>query len=210
MIDKGRFLSRLLIAGLILGLSSTISLAETKFKGEYELIDEPSLHQPGKVILLEFADFYCPHCHMFEKVVVKKLKREFGDQLEDRLVGFPVIRGKLPTAFEMYEQANAMGKGPDMKHALFRSIHDNNIQVFDKSIRAVLIKDVGLDAQAFEKGMASGVPFRKFEEGKSWGQRIGVSHTPTVILDGNIRVDKLTKENLKTVIQSILDNDTTS
>ena len=194
----------LLFGALILAMFSNSLGAETTFKGEYKLLKEPSLHKPGKVVLLEFADFYCPHCHMFERVVATKLKQEFGDQLEVKLIGFPVIPGKLPTAFEMYEQATVMGKGPEMKRALFHSIHDDNIQVFDKTIRAVLIKEVGLNAKAFEDGLASGSPYRSVEEGKVWGERVGVTHTPTIVLDGNIKVENLSMDNLRTVIQSIL------
>ena len=193
--------------GILVMVPQILIAADPTYKGEYEIISEPSKHQTGKVILFEFADFYCPHCHMFERVVVTKLKEEFGDQLEARLIGFPVIPGKLPTAFEMYEQARTMGKGPEMKQVLFRYIHDDKVEVFDKSIRALLIKEVGLDAKTFEEGMASGKPFRALEEGKAWGVRIGVTHTPTVVLDGNIRVANLTAENLRDVIQSILEND---
>lgn len=185
--------------------------AWSNLQGEYQIIEkEPSLHEKGKVILFEFADFYCPHCHMFERVVGTKLKQEFGEKLEIRMIGFPVIPGKLPTAFEMYEQARKMGKGPEMKQALFASIHDKDIHLFDKTIRSLVIKEVGLDVAEFEKGLASGQPFRALEKGKEWGQRIEVTHTPTVVLDGNIRIANLTFENLKTVIQSILDQEKTT
>ncbi len=177
-------------------------------QGEYEIMEEEeSRHQSGKVILFEFADFYCPHCHMFERQVATKLQKDFGDRLEIIMVGFPVIPGKLPTAFEMYEQALTMGKGPEMKKVLFDSIHQKDIQVFDKTIRAVIIKQVGLDKAEFEKGLASGEPFRALSNGEKWGVRIKVTHTPTVVLDGNIRIPNLTYENLKIVIQSILDQD---
>ena len=192
---------------LLMIVPSHLIAEDTTLKGEYELLNEPSKHETGKVILYEFADFYCPHCHMFEQVVVTKLKKEFGDQLESRLVGFPVIQGKLPTAFEMYEQAITMGKGPEMKAVLFRYIHKDNVHVFDKAIRGLLIKEVGLDANEFEKGLATGTPFRSLEKGKKWGERIGVTHTPTVVIDGNIRVANLTVENLQTLIQSILSQD---
>jgi protein dithiol oxidoreductase (disulfide-forming) len=177
-------------------------------QGDYQIMEkEPSQHEQGKVILFEFADFYCPHCHMFDRVVGTKLKKEFGDKLEIRMIGFPVIPGKLPTAFEMYEQARKMGKGDEMKQVLFTSIHDKDIHVFDKTIRSLVIKAVGLDVAEFEKGLATGQPFRSLELGKEWGQRIEVTHTPTVVLDGNIRIANLTYENLKTVIQSILDRE---
>ncbi len=193
---------------LLISLLGWANVAFSKIQGEYELMEqEPSQHEAGKVILFEFADFYCPHCHMFERVVGTKLKQEFGDKLDIRMIGFPVMPGKLPTAFEMYNQAVAMGKGPEMKQLLFQSIHDKDIQVFDKTIRALLLKEIGLDATEFEKGLASGKPFKTLAKGREWGERIKVTHTPTVVLDGNIRVANLTFENLKTVIQSILDQD---
>jgi thiol:disulfide interchange protein DsbA len=168
---------------------------------------EPSLHESGKVILLEFADFYCPHCHMFERVVVTKLQKEFGDKLEARMIGFPVMPGKLPTAFEMYNQAVTMGKGQKMKEVLFQSIHEKDIQMFDKTMRSLILKEVNLDATEFEAGLATGKPFQTLGKGKEWGERIKVTHTPTVVLDGNKRISNLTFENLKLVIQSILDKD---
>jgi thiol:disulfide interchange protein DsbA len=193
---------------LLIGLFGSANIVFSALQGEYEMIEgEPSLHESGKVILLEFADFYCPHCHMFERVVVTKLQKEFGDKLEARMIGFPVMPGKLPTAFEMYNQAVTMGKGQKMKEVLFQSIHEKDIQMFDKTMRSLILKEVNLDATEFEAGLATGKPFQTLGKGKEWGERIKVTHTPTVVLDGNIRISNLTFENLKLVIQSILDQD---
>ena len=144
---------------------------------------------------------------MFEQAAIPVLEHEFGDRLEVTMVGFPVIPGKLPTAFDMYEQAKMMGKGPEMKRVLFRAIHKDKMHVFDKVIRAALIKEVGLDPVPFEAGMASGKPARAVEEGKKLGKRVDVQQTPTVVLDGNIKAQSIDPENLKTIIQSILDAD---
>jgi thiol:disulfide interchange protein DsbA len=193
---------------LLIGLFGSANIVFSALQGEYEMIEgEPSLHESGKVILIEFADFYCPHCHMFERVVVTKLQKEFGDKLESRMIGFPVMPGKLPTAFEMYNQAVTMGKGQKMKEVLFQSIHEKDIQMFDKTMRSLILKEVNLDATEFEAGLATGKPFQTLGKGKEWGERIKVTHTPTVVLDGNIRISNLTFENLKLVIQSILDQD---
>jgi thiol:disulfide interchange protein DsbA len=180
-------------------------------KGKFEILPgEVSTHTPGKVKLMEFADFYCPHCHHFEETGLPLLVKEFGNKLEITMVGFPVIRGKLPTAFDMYEQAKLMGKGNEMKAVLFRTIHKDKIDgVLDRSIREVLIKEVGLDPKAFEEGMASGKPAKAVEDGRRWGERIKVSSTPSILLDGNIKVDGLnmTPDNVLTVIRSILETD---
>jgi len=202
-----------LIAGSLCALSLPPGAVAGKpeLKGKFEFLkDEPSLHRPGKVRVIEFADFYCPHCHHFEETGVPLLVKEFGDKVEITMVGFPVIRGKLPTAFDMYEQAKVMGKGNEMKAVLFRTIHKDKVDgVLDRSIRSLLIKEVGLDPVAFEAGLESGKPARAFEEGRRWGERIKVSSTPSILLDGNIKVDgvNMTPENVITIIRSILEND---
>ena len=178
-------------------------------KGKFEVLNgEVSTHTPGKVKLIEFADFYCPHCHRFDGEGLALLQKEFGNKLEATMVGFPVIQGKLPTPFDMYEQAKMMGKGNQMKAVLFRTIHTDKITgVLDRSIRKVLIREVGLDPKAFEEGMASGKPAKVFKEGRKWGERINVQSTPTVLIDGNIKAVSIDPENLKLIIQSILDAD---
>lgn len=202
-----------LIAGTVcfFSLLSGAEAAKPELKGKFELLkDEPSLHQPGKVKVIEFADFYCPHCHHFEETGVPLLVKEFGNKLDITMVGFPVIRGKLPTAFDMYEQAKVMGKGNEMKAVLFRTIHKDKVDgVLDRSIRSLLVKEVGLDPAAFEAGLESGKPARAFEEGRRWGERIKVSSTPSILLDGNIKVDgaNMTPDNVITIIRSILEND---
>ncbi len=198
--------------GLVGGLVSHASASATpELKGKYELLkDEPSTHQPGKVKLVEFADFYCPHCHHFEEAGLPLIQKEFGTKVEATMVGFPVFRNKLPTPFDMYEQAKMMGKGNEMKKVLFRTIHQDKITgVLDRSIREALVKEVGLNPKVFEEGLASGKPAKAFEEGKQWGERIKVQYTPTLLLDGNIKIegDGMKTENIITVIKSILDAD---
>lgn len=214
---KGRGKLLWSLAALIVGIMSLMSIpyevqaAAPELKGTFELLkDEPSTHQRGKVNMIEFADFYCPHCHHFEETAVPMLLKEFGDKLEVTMVGFPVIRGKLPTAFDMYEQAKMMGKGSEMKGVLFRTIHKDKMDgVLDRSIRSLLIREVGLDVATFEAGLESGKPARAFEEGRRWGERIKVSSTPSILIDGNIKVDgvNMTPDNVRTIIRSILDND---
>ena len=202
-----------MIVGAIWLLQAPLSAAAAKpeLKGKFEVLkDEPSTHQLGKVKVVEFADFYCPHCHHFEETGIPLLLKEFGNKVDITMVGFPVIPGKLPTPFDMYEQAKLMGKGDQMKAVLFRIIHKEKLDgVLDRSIRSMLIKEVGLDVAAFEAGLESGKPARLFEDGRRWGERIKVSSTPSLLLDGNIKVDgaNMTPENVVTIIKSILEAD---
>ncbi len=193
----------------LLGMALSEAAVPENLKGKFELLkDETSSHVPGKVKLVEFADFYCPHCHRFDGEGLPILEKEFGNKLDVTMIGFPVIRGKLPTPFDMYEQAKTMGKGKEMKQVLFRTIHkDKMTGVLDRSLREVLIKEVGLDPRVFEDGLASGKPAMAFEDGRKWGERIKIQQTPTVLIDGNIKVENIDPENLKLIIRSILEAD---
>ena len=205
---KGQIGYWVIAATLVLwAAGSGVVTAAPALKGKFEELKEPSTHTPGKVKITEFADFYCPHCHMFEESGVPVLEKEFGNKVELNMVGFPVIPGKLPMAFEMYEQAKVMGKGPEMKKVLFRTIHKDKVQILDKTIRQMLIKEVGLDVTAFEAGLASGKPAKAVEDGKAWGRRVNVQQTPTILLDGNIKAETIDPDNLKTIIHSILDHE---
>ena len=148
---------------------SPANASSPELKGKFEVLKgEVSTHTPGKVKLMEFADFYCPHCHRFDGEVLPLLEKEFGNKLEATMVGFQVIQGKLPTPFDMYEQAKMMGKGNEMKAVLFRTIHKDKITgVLDRSLREALIKEVGLDPKVFEEGMASGKPAKILKRGAS-------------------------------------------
>ncbi|MBL8037630.1 MAG: thioredoxin domain-containing protein [Nitrospira sp.] len=208
-----RWTAAIWVMGVVGLLLTPVVVLATKpeLKGKFEILkDETSTHQPGKVKVIEFADFYCPHCHHFEETGVPLLMKEFGNRVEITMVGFPVIPGKLPTPFDMYEQAKMMGKGDQMKAVLFRTIHKEKLDgVLDRSIRSLLIKEVGLDVETFEAGMESGKPARLFEAGRRWGERVKVSSTPSILLDGNIKVDgaNMTPENVLTIIRSILEAD---
>jgi thiol:disulfide interchange protein DsbA len=193
---------------VVLG-GSPATAASPELKGKFEVLKgEVSTHTPGKVKLIEFVDFYCPHCHHFEEAALPILQKEFGNKLEATMVGFPVFQNKFPTPFYMYEQAKLMGEGNEMKTVLFRTIHTDKVTgMLDRSLREFLIKEVGLDPKGFEEGMASGKPAKIFEEGRKWGERIKVQYTPTVLIDGNIKAEGADPENLKLIIQSILDAD---
>ena len=209
--ERGSAICAVMIWTMVALWGSPAIAVPLDIQGKFEVVTgEVSTHTPGKVKVMEFADFYCPHCHQFDETGLPLLVKEFGSKLEVTMVGFPVIRGKLPTPFDMYEQAKMMGKGNEMKTVLFRTIHKDKIDgVLDRSIREVLIREVGLDPKAFEDGMASGKPARAVEDGKRWGERIKVSSTPSILLDGNIKVDgvNMTPDNVITIIRSILEND---
>ena len=85
--------------GMMVGTAFSNS-ATPALKGKYTVLEkEQSTHTPGKVKVTEFADFYCPHCHMFEEQGLPVLEKELGNKIESRWSAFPSFQAsfRLPS-----------------------------------------------------------------------------------------------------------------
>ncbi len=107
-----------------------------------------ALYTPGKINVVEFADFECPHCRKLHPEL-KKLVAEYGAQ-----VSFVRMNMPLKSHQHAYDAAKAavcgdkQGKGDAMADALFAS-EDLSLE----SIRRLAVS-VGLDAQGFDRCLA--------------------------------------------------------
>ena len=64
-----------LVAMVAFGPAGVAQAGKPELKGNFQVLnDEKSTHKPGKVQLIEFADFYCPHCHRFDGEGLAKLR----------------------------------------------------------------------------------------------------------------------------------------
>lgn len=174
----------------------------------YEVVPgKKSTHEAGKVKMIVFFDFFCPHCHKFDTVVLPLLKREFGDKLEVEAIGFPIIYADSTVPLEAYELAKDMGKGEEMKRAIFDAIYYERKDGANSEILSGIAGSIGLDKEKFKKDLRAGVKRARVLEGKALAQSYGAHGTPTIILDGNILMKKASLASISTVINMILEQD---
>jgi protein-disulfide isomerase/uncharacterized membrane protein len=85
-----------------------------------------ALYQPGKINVVEFADYQCPYCRTMY-TILKRLNREFGDK-----VNFHQLHMPLPNHEHALGAAAAavcaerQGKGREMKDLLFTAHLDED------------------------------------------------------------------------------------
>ena len=78
--------------------------------------------EPGKVKIIEFLNFGCTHCYDLRKDMPQLLKK-YGDKVEIKYI--PIIFPKQSTkSIEAYLIAEQMGKGEEMRDALFDAKFD--------------------------------------------------------------------------------------
>jgi len=167
--------------------------------------DKKSTHEKGKVKMIIFFDFFCPHCHQFDSVVVPLLKREYGDKLQITSMGYPIIYEDSVIPVEAYELAKAGGKGEEMKTAIFDAIYYQRKDGASHDVLVSIAKTIGLNAEKFQKDLKSGVKKKAVLEGRELAKSYGAKSTPTVILDGNIIVRDNSLANISSIINKILE-----
>lgn len=169
--------------------------------------DKKSTHEKGKVKVVVFFDFFCPHCHQFDTVVVPLLQREYGKRIQVSYIGFPILYEDSVIPLEAYELAKEEGKGEEMKNAIFDAIYYQRKDGANTGVLLTIARSIGLDEEKFKKGLTSGIKKKTVLEGKEFAKSYNARSTPTVIIDGNLLVKDNSLAAISAIINKILEGD---
>jgi len=198
----------LLIAYLTyyLTVSAPGASAPKEIEGSYTLFSEVgSTHENGKVRMVVFFDFYCPHCYEFDSNTIPQLKQKYGDKLEVEYVAYP-LRSESLVPIQAYELAREYdaSTGERMRGAIFEAVYVDGANLGDPVVLKGIAAELGMDPEGLEGSIISGEMIEKIKENVARGDRYDLEGTPTVVLDGQYRVDDLEIENLKKIMDGLL------
>ncbi len=187
--------------------TSKPSFDTSNIQGEFILVEgKANTHEPGKVKMIEFFDFFCSHCYSLHKSM-PLFKNRYGEKLEVTLVGFPLRKASfLP--LEAYEIAIEQGKGEEMMDALFSAIHDDKKELGDIESLTEIAEAVGLNGEEFADALSSGEKKSIVNAHRELGNSYNLKGTPTLIFDGQIKATSNSAENIDLIISSMLKEQT--
>jgi protein-disulfide isomerase len=158
-----------------------------------ELADGRAIGPPdAQVVIQEFADFQCPFCRVFATTTESQLI----DQLlgPDRSVRFEyrhfiVVDGNVGgsesrRAAEASECANEQGKFWEYHGIVFANQQGEGTGAFRDLRLKAFAETIGLDTAAFNACFDSGRYAQAVQEDHTLGQRLGVTGTPTMFVNG--------------------------
>ncbi len=118
---------------------------------EYLVLGTPvSVEAPvGKVEVLEFFSYNCPHCADFEPRLESWVKK-LPSTVVFRRVPVPFVGTDVEAKQRLYYTLEAMGKVDEFQVKIFQAIHRENQRLFgDAAVLAWSQKQPGLDAKKF-------------------------------------------------------------
>ena len=152
---------------------------------------EPNLYnvsaagQPA--LLVEYADFNCPHCANFALTAMPEIKRAFIEtgKLQYQYRHYPFITETSITAAEAAECARDQGRFQQFHDSTYRIAITRTEPLTADAITSAALT-AGTDLQEMQACLAAGKHRETVENHAEMGRRDGVRGTPTVLLEGEV------------------------
>ena len=139
--------------------------------------------EPGKVRIVEFMKFDCSHCNDLHKEMPQILKN-YGEKVE--IIYVPIsFEGQSLKSIEAYLIAKEMGKGKEMRDALFKAkFGESNRDVMGSIL---VLKDVAASiglGPDFNSKLDSGYAEKAALKNNAYAGMYKIQGTPTVLING--------------------------
>lgn len=180
-----RLLSRIFLAvGFSLLAATAGATPDNPQNGkDYLTLDKPQqTENTGKVEVLEFFWYNCPHCNVLDPVLHDWVKRQ-GDKIVFKRV--PVaFRDSFVPQQRLYYALEAMGKADEMQPKVLRAIHVERQQIDTEAQIVDFITKQGIDKQKFLDLYNSFGVDAKVKRAVQLQQAYQLTGVPTLAVDG--------------------------
>ena len=150
---------------------------------EFVPINPPQPTQaPGKVEVIEFFSYACPHCSSLQPSLAAWLKRKPAD-VEFRRVPAVFQDSWVPLA-QLYYTLEAMGLVDKLHHDVFAAIHTQKLKLQDPKALGDWVASKGVDRQKFNDTYNSFSVKSLAKRASDTASRYKVEFTPALVVDG--------------------------
>ena len=138
-------------------------------------------HEPGKVEVIEFFWYGCPHCYAIEPAVNALLKTKPADVVFKRI---PTYNESWAPMVTMYYTLEAMGVLPQYHQKVFDAIHKDRVNLNNKGKRDEWLKANGIDPAKFAEVEKSFSVVTNVNRAKQLAQNYKVDSVPRFFVNG--------------------------
>lgn len=139
----------------------------------------------GKVEVIEFFWYGCPHCFHLEPELGAWLKKK-PDNVVFTRVPLPLNPNWTVHAY-FYYAAEVLGVADQLHGPLFEAIQEKKRKLFDKQSLIDFAVEQGIDREKFTAAWDSFGVYAKVLQARKLGQRYGIDGVPAVGIDGRYR-----------------------
>lgn len=179
------FSKRFITVFALLSLSGFVAAQGQKIEEGFDYRILP-IAQPvetkGKVEVIEFFWYGCPHCYDFEPELSSWVKRQPKD----------VVFKRVPVAFrddfmphsQLFYALEAMGKGDALNEKVMYAMHKENKRLLTEPEIADWVASQGIDRNTFLATYRSFAVISKARAAKQMAESYRIDGVPTIVMQG--------------------------
>ena len=202
-IDRRRFVSAALTVGASLSLPAA-ALAQTAGRDYTVLNPAQPTDSPGKVEVLEFFSYGCPHCSDFSPLLSLWAEKLPADVVLRKV---PVSFGRAAwgNAARLFYALEVTGDLKRLDGEIFKAIHQQRTNLFDEKTIREWVAARGVDTRKFNETFASFGVQSKVRRGDQMAQAHRIEGVPALIIDGRFQVGTLAFEQQLAVADKLIE-----
>lgn len=186
-----------------LGALSTFGTAAFAQRQAYQtLARKVPTDVAGKVEVIEFFSYGCPHCHDFEPMLNNWAKGLPGDV---NFVKVPITfnRPEWTTLARIYYTLDAMGEADKRGAAVFAAIHDQKRPLYQEDALMDWVAGSGIDAKRFTDTYKSFGVQSKVQRANQIAAAYKVSGVPMMAVDGRYVISASTAGGYDQMLKAV-------
>jgi protein-disulfide isomerase len=167
----------------------------------------PTMGRDDAPLTLEYySDFQCPFCRRVAEEVLPALVAEYVDTGDAQLRwrDFPALGAESVEAALAARAAHEQGRFWEYHDLLYAIQGQRGSGTFTPDRLLALAMELGLDAESFREDLAAGRGAAAIESDFAEGQGVGVTGTPTLIINGQAIVGAQPLSVYRSVIDEAL------
>ena len=161
--------------------NTTFAQTTAETNAKFVNVNPPQPTEPGKIEVLEFFSYGCPHCAVLEPMVQTWRKTLPSDVA---FYGVPVAfnAGMKPLQY-LYYALDAVGRS-DLHPLVFKAIHDDKKRIFTEPAIVDWVASQGVDKTQFQAAFNSFGVQSKAQRADQLAKAYGLQGTPSIAVAG--------------------------
>ncbi|PZP33445.1 MAG: disulfide bond formation protein DsbA [Roseateles depolymerans] len=149
---------------------------------QYLALSQPQPTTPGKIDVIEFFWYGCPHCYAFEPIIEGWAKQQPADVAFRKV--HVAFRANVKIHQRMFFALEALGKEAAARPAIFAAIHQRGMGLDDVKSQAQFLSSIGIDGAKYTEAYNSFGVQNKCTQAEKMQEAYRIDGVPMVAVGG--------------------------
>lgn len=164
------------------GIAGAQNLREGR---DYHVVASPQATEPGKIEVIEFFSYMCPHCAHFEPVLAPWVKALPKDVVFRRVPA--IFRPQWEAPARLYFTLEGLNEIDRLHGAVFNAIHGESANLTTDEAVADWVAKKGFDRKKFADVYSSFTMQSKLQRARQATAAYGIASVPSMVVGGKYR-----------------------